>query len=137
MASNNVKHDAGRELLVLGIVRRQALSAYAIDRAVRQHSPLYRPLGQGNVYHLVERLFDDGYLTGRREAAERGPRKTKAVFALSPQGEKHFLQLLRRVILDVQCADSTLEVAVVLLGQLARDRARDLLDKRDEELQAM
>ncbi len=136
MQSTALKPDIGRELLVLGIVRRQQLSAYSIDRAVRNHSPLYRPLGQGNVYHLVERLHVAGYLSRSATKARRGRSATKSVFDLSPSGEKRFQGLLRGVLHDPQAHDSALEIALVLLGQLTRSRATQMLAQRDDELAA-
>ena len=136
MQSTAPKSDAGRELLVLGIVRRRQLSAYSIDRAVRNHSPLYRPLGQGNVYRLVERLHDAGYLSRSATKARRGPAPTKNVFELSVSGEKRFQGLLRRVLHDPQSNDSAVEIALVLLGQLPRLQATQMLAQRDGELAA-
>lgn len=126
--------DPGRELLLLGMVRRKPLSAYDIDRAIRSHSPLYRPLGLGNVYHLVERLTDKGYLLRREIPAARGPSETKRQLRISAQGEAHFLALLHKIILDPQAPDSSLEVAFVLLGQLPRSEAIALLEQRRDVL---
>ena len=86
--------EVGRELLVLGILRRQPLSAYAVDKAVRDHSPLYRLMNRGNVYHLVQRLADEGYLQRKNVSAKRGPSPSKSVFALSSSGEKRFNEVL-------------------------------------------
>jgi DNA-binding PadR family transcriptional regulator len=129
-----MKADAGRELLVLGILRRQPLSAYSIDRTVRNHSPLYRRLGQGNVYHLVDRLAEAGYLARRSAKAQRGPASSKTIFHLTGAGETRFQQLLVSVIHDAQAGDPTLEIAFVLLGQVQRARAIRLLEERAQEL---
>lgn len=136
MRSTAVKSDAGRELLVLGIVRRRPLSAYSIDRTVRNHSPLYRPFRQGNVYHLVRRLTELGHLTRSAAKTKRGPSESKSVFALSAAGERRFARLLREVLSDPQASDSALEIALVLLGQLPRAEAARLLRARDHELAA-
>ncbi len=135
MQSTVVNSDAGRELLVLGILRRQPLSAYAVDHAVRNHSPLYRPLGRGNIYHLLDRLAKAGYLSRRTVRATRGRNENKGVFSLSASGEAHFIELLHHVFNDCQSSDSALEVAVVLLGQLTRAAAMEMLEKRDIEIQ--
>lgn len=122
--------DVGRELLILGLVRRSALSAYSIDRAVRGHSPLYRPLKSGNVYHDVARLATAGFLLSKRAAAARGRSEHKTVFRLSAVGERHFHALLSETIEDVQAPEPAIEIAYVLLGQLPRKRALELLLKR-------
>jgi DNA-binding PadR family transcriptional regulator len=126
--------DVGRELLILGILRGQPLSAYAVDKTVRVHSPLYRLLNRGNIYHLVHRLADEGFLQRKNAIAKRGPSPSKIVFALSANGEKRFQELLARVMLDAQSPESSLEIAMVLIGELPRARGIALLRERDREL---
>ena len=126
--------DVGRELLVLGILRGQPLSAYSVDKTVRLHSPLYRLLNRGNLYHFVHALADRGFLQSKIASAKRGPSASKTVFALSASGEKRFQELLERVMLDAQSQESTLEIAIVLLGALPRARGVALLRERDREL---
>lgn len=120
----------GRELLLLGILRRSPLSAYSLDRVVREHAPLYRPFKYGNVYHSVAQLAGKGFLLTRTAKTQRGPQNTKTVFRLSASGERRFQALLKQIILDVQSPDPNLEVAYVLLGQLPRNEAADLLRER-------
>lgn len=131
---NSSGFDLGRELLVLGILRGQPLSAYAVDKAVRLHSPLYRLMNRGNVYHLIGRLADAGLLQRRSATAKRGPSATKTVYGLSSAGEKRFLEVLERLMLDAQCPESSFEIALVLLGQLPRSRGIVMLRERDREL---
>ena len=119
-----------RELFVLGLLRRNASSAYSIDKAMREHSPLYRSFKRGNLYSFVERLANAGLLDRRQIRSRRGPRETKTLYRLTPDGERRFGELLRSVILDVQADDPALETALVLLGQLRRDAATKLLAER-------
>ncbi|MGA8576538.1 MAG: helix-turn-helix transcriptional regulator [Candidatus Cybelea sp.] len=125
-----------RELFVLGLLRRQALSAYAVDQIMREHFPLYRRFRRGNIYQLVERLREDGYLLQRSAATRRGPRESKAVYRLSSAGEARFHELLHGVITDVQSSDPALETAFVLLGQLRRDEALALMLERMREIES-
>jgi DNA-binding PadR family transcriptional regulator len=124
-----------RELFVLGLLRRQAHSPYAVDKILRDHLPLYRQLRRGNIYQLLERLYNDGYLTRRTAAAQRGPRESKTVYRLSSAGDARFRDLLRRVIADVQSSDTALETAFVLLGQLPRSEALALMLDRMREIE--
>lgn len=126
--------DPGRELLVLGILRRTPLSAYSVERVVRNHSPLYRPFKYGNLYHFVERLAERGLLLRRGARSKRGPQETKDVYRLSAAGEQRFHELLRDVMVDIQASDAALEIALVLLGQLPRRDASQLLQARADEL---
>lgn len=122
--------DVTRELLILGILRRAPMSAYHVDRAVHGHAPLYRPLKRGNVYYALDRLALEGSILERKAKAARGPSRTKSVYRLSAAGEKRFQTLLRDTLFDVQAGDATLQVAYVLLGQLARGVAVELLAAR-------
>ncbi|MGA2759970.1 MAG: helix-turn-helix transcriptional regulator [Candidatus Cybelea sp.] len=128
--------DPHRELFILGLLRRQPLSAYAVDKIIRDHLPLYRRFRSGNLYQFVERLSQGGLLLRRSVAARRGPRECKVAYRLSSAGEARFRELLRRVIVDVQSSDAALETAFVLLGQLARDEALGLMQDRMREIEA-
>ena len=125
-----------RELFVLGLLRRKSVSAYQLDKAMREHSPLYRSFKRGNVYSLVDRLAAQGLLECVAAAAKRGPQKTKTLYRLSAAGERRFFDLLRSVLLDVQTEDPALETALVLLGQLKRDAAAELLVERARNVAA-
>lgn len=124
--------EAGRELLILGILRRAPMSAYDISRAVKMHGSLYRNLGRGNVYAQLAQLAQAGSISERRASASRGPSTTKGVFALSAAGRRRFDALMSGVMSDVQISDAALEVACVLLGQLSREAAREHLTTRLE-----
>lgn len=122
--------DAGRELLILGILRRGALSAYDMARAVKMHGPLYRALARGNIYEQLAQLEKRSMVVARTEAAARGPRKTKTVYQLTASGRRRFDSVIAAVFTDPQIPDATFEVACVLLGQFPRERARAFLAQR-------
>ena len=126
--------DAARELLLLGLLRRAPMSAYAVDRAIRNHSPLYRPLRFGNIYNSLERFVEDGVLLRRQAKAARGPSKTKTMLQISAKGEERFFELLRETFTDAQANDAGFEVALVLLAQLPRAESVSLFAERRAEL---
>ena len=127
--------DPHRELFVLGLLRRAELAAYGVDRAMREHVPLYRRFSQGNIYQLVERLAEDGLLSRRAGAARRGPREQKWLYAPTAHGERRFQELLRAIMTDAQASDAALETALVLLGQLPREEALELVTARAGEVE--
>ena len=128
--------DPRRELFVLGLLRRKPLSAYSLDRVLRDHAPLYRGFNRGNVYTFVEKLAGNGMLLRRQAAAARGPRESHWLYRLSKAGETRFRELLRAVIVDPQSNDPALETALVLLGQLRRDEAVALVAERTAQVEA-
>jgi DNA-binding PadR family transcriptional regulator len=131
-----VRSDPRRELFVLGLLRRKPLSAYSLDRVMRDHVPLYRGFNRGNVYTFVERLAEKGLLLRRRAATRRGPRESQWIYRVSSAGQVRFRELLREVIVDPQSSDAALETALVLLGQLRRDDAIALMSERATQIEA-
>ena len=128
--------EAGRELLLLGLLRRGAMSAYDLNRAVKMHGPLYRAFSKGNLYEQLASLERARLIVARQEAASRGPRATKTVYLVSAAGRRRFDALMLAVLCDVQAPDSTFEIACVLLGQLPRTRVHAILAGRLRELVA-
>ena len=128
--------DAHRELFVLGVLRRKPMSAYDVDRVLREHVPLYRRLSRGNVYRFVESMAEDGLLDRGSAAVKRGPRESKWVYRLTRAGNERFRELLRVVMCDAQSTDAALETAFVLLGQLGRDEALQLMMDRAREVES-
>jgi DNA-binding PadR family transcriptional regulator len=128
------EYDAGRELLILGLLRRSPMSAYALSSRLRSHAPLYRQMRRGNVYHAVARLFEKGLLLGKKSRSERGRQTTKIEYRLSAAGERRFHALLEQIICDVQAPDPSVEIAYVLLGQLRRADAVKLLAQRSQKV---
>jgi DNA-binding PadR family transcriptional regulator len=131
-----VPSDPRRELFVLGLLRRKPLSAYSLDRALRDHVPLYRSFSRGNVYTFVEKLAAKGLLLRRRAATARGPRESQWIYRVSSAGQARFRDLLRDVIVDPQASDPALETALVLLGQLGREDAIALMSERAKQIEA-
>ncbi len=132
----SAQSDPRRELFVLGLLRRKPLSAYSLDRVLRDHVPLYRGFSRGNVYAFVEKLAEKGLLLRRRAATKRGPRESQWIYRVSSAGQTRFLELLRDVIADPQSSDPALETALVLLGQLRRDDAIRLMGERSAQIEA-
>jgi len=128
--------DAGRELIILGILRRAPLSAYDVELAVRAHAPLFRLLKRGNVYYTLDRLAEQKLLTRRNVPAQRGRLATKAVYRIAAPGERRFRELLHATVRDPQAGDAALEIAYVLLGQLPRNETLALMEARHEAVQA-
>lgn len=120
----------GRQLLILGLLRRGPMSAYEISCAVRGHSHLYRELKSGNLYEVLERQRAEGLLESTRALAKRGPSGKKLIYSPTMRGEERFLELLHEALNDVQAADWILEISYVLLGQLKREKALELLIAR-------
>lgn len=136
MATLAMAADPGRELLILGILRRGPVSAYTLARAVKMHGPLYTALARGNLYELLGGLERRGMVVRSNAPSQRGPRREKTIYGLSAAGRRRFEALLSKVLNDAQAPDPSVEVACVLLGALPRERAAELLRGRLQALVA-
>lgn len=121
-----------KALLLLGLLRRGAMSGYDLNRIVRSHGPLYADLKKGNIYHLLERLAGQGHLRDTVESGARGPRGERLLYELTPGGREALLGLVRRAITAFEPADTGLAGAVVFLSELDRDEAAVLLRRRQD-----
>jgi DNA-binding PadR family transcriptional regulator len=125
-----------RELLVLGILSDAGpLSAYDLSRIVQAHGILYPSLLNANVYPLLTRLAEAGYLRVRGSPAKRGPRAEKALYSLTAAGRDKFVQALADAVVHVDPLVPRLEVGVILLSTVPAKRALALLAERRSELQ--
>jgi DNA-binding PadR family transcriptional regulator len=119
-----------RELLLLGLLRDEPMSAYALERAVKMHGHLYGEYSRGNIYEQLVQLERSRIVTSKLSAATRGPRATKTEYALTTAGRRRFDALLAKTITDPQASDAAFEVGCVLLTYITPSAARMLLTKR-------
>jgi len=119
-----------KALLVLGLLLRGPQHGYELHRIVRAHGELYTDLKKANLYHLLGRLAEQGYLDVRAESGAQGPRGERLIYALTDQGRVHFRELLGAILRTYEPVHTGVDVAVVFLTQLPRDEALSLLVAR-------
>lgn len=119
-----------KALLVLGLLLRGPQHGYELHRIVRAHGELYTDLKKANLYHLLGRLAEQGYLDVRAERGAQGPRGERLIYALTDQGRAHFRELLGAVLSTYEPVHTGVDVAVVFLSQLPRGEALALLEVR-------
>src|SRR5712691_5850688 len=119
-----------KQLMLLGLLERGPMHGYELHRIVQAHGELYTDLKKANVYYLLDRLAQDGYVEVRAEAAARGARGERLVYALTSRGRGRFDELLRLVLRDFEPAHTGVDVAVVYLNRLPPAEAIKLLEER-------
>lgn len=126
-----------KELLILGFVGSSGpISGYDMHRIVRAHGELFADLKKPNMYYLLDRLAQDGYLRVRSEAGTRGRSGERTLYALSASGKRRFRQLLTEEVQRFGTVHTGIEVAIVFLSQLPRARAVQLLRTRRASVEA-
>jgi len=122
-----VSHKA---LLLLGLLRRGPMTGYDLNRIVRSHGPLYADLKKANIYHLLDRLAQQGHLSITVESGAPGPRGERLIYEMTASGREVLFRLLREAITAFEPSDTGLASAVVFLSELDQDEALRLLQLR-------
>lgn len=83
-----------RELLLLGLLRQQAMHGYQLNEFIDQALAACTDLKKPTAYFLLDKLAAAGWIKVKRAAAA-GKRPARRVFALTAAGEAAFQRLLR------------------------------------------
>lgn len=84
------------DLIVLGIVRQKSLSAYDIQKNVEKHNiSKWVKISTPSIYKKVLQLEEKGFIKG--VLVREGKMAQKAVYSLTPNGEKEFERLMLEI----------------------------------------
>lgn len=119
-----------KQLMLLGLLLRGPRHGYELDQIIRAHGVIYADMKKGNVYYLLGRMADQGFVTVQSEVSAHGPRGEKLIYAITEAGRERFGELLRKVLQHYELIPSGIEVAIVLLDTLAASEAVELLQER-------
>jgi DNA-binding PadR family transcriptional regulator len=124
-------------LLVLGAVRIfQPAHGYFIRRELLSwQADEWAKLNPGSIYNALRTLTRDGYLVEKAAREGRGGGQSRTAYSLTPDGESHFLGLLRNALWHVDLYEnSTLLGALSFMKFLSREEVVDATDSRIAEL---
>lgn len=123
--------------MILGLVADFGpITGYDLHRIVRAHGELFTDLKKPNMYYLLERLANEGYLRVRATAGARGRRGERLHYTLTSNGRRRFKELLKEQIPRYDAIHTGIEVSVIFLAQLPRVDGIRLLEARLEAVQA-
>ena len=81
------------DLIVLGMLRKEALSAYDIQKQVEyQNISRWVKISTPSIYKKVIKLEEKGYI--KSNAVREGKMAEKAVYSLTSAGEREFEKLM-------------------------------------------
>lgn len=117
-----------RELLLLGLLRSQEMHGYQLHEAIDSHLGIGVHLTKPTAYRLLNNMAEDGWVTYREE--QEGNRPPRRVYAITPQGEVAFQQLLRENLANYQPVEFTCHIGLAFLDELSAEEALPLLYRR-------
>jgi DNA-binding PadR family transcriptional regulator len=125
-----------KQLLLLGLLLNGPRHGYELNRALRAHGVLYADLKKANVYYLLGRMAEDGFVRVEAQDSPHGIRGEKLIYSITDEGRLRFEELLRETLRRYESVHTGLEVAVVLLNQLDPADAVCLLEERRRNVES-
>lgn len=122
-----------RELLLLGLLRRQDMHGYQLHEFINQNMASCIDLKKPTAYYLLDRMAEDGWITV--SAVQEGSRPARHVYQLTPEGEAHFQRLLRENLAAYHPVRFAGDIGLVFLDALPPAEQRGLLEQRRAALQ--
>jgi len=119
-----------RELLLLGLLRRREMHGYQLSEFFETHLGMFFDLKKATAYNLLGKMEEVGWVSSREE--KEGRRPVRRVFAITPQGESIFQDLLRRFLPEYRFPAFPGNVPVLFLDALPPGEKEDLLMERRE-----
>jgi DNA-binding PadR family transcriptional regulator len=115
-------------LLLLGILRREAMHGYRLVEIVETELRACTDLKKPTAYFLLGKLARSGLVT--RTRTREGKRPPKWVYRLTPKGEETFQSLLRQNLAAFTPPKYPGSVGLAFLRALAPEESHGLLSQR-------
>jgi DNA-binding PadR family transcriptional regulator len=81
-------------LVVLGLLAKRPYHGYEIRKWLEQRrTDLWADVLPGSIYHALKKMTQEGFV--RLSSTEQSGLRVRAIYAITPQGRKEFLRLLR------------------------------------------
>lgn len=129
-----------RQLTILGMLLDRPMYGHQIKETIDIHMDGLHDLKRANLYYLLDRMADQGYLEARMEpvdSAESGDGRAveRRVYHVTPAGRTRFEELLRQVMVTVEPMNSPVDAAFFFLPRLDPADAVQLIQDRRDQVQ--
>jgi DNA-binding PadR family transcriptional regulator len=124
-----------RELLLLGMLRTQAMHGYQLHELINSHFGESIHLKKPTAYSLLNKMADAGWVSFVEEQA--GNRPIRRVYAITEEGEATFQRLVRQNLADYKPADYLGSIALAFLDVVPPSEAVGLLRQRRRSVESL
>lgn len=124
-----------RQLLLLGLLRAQAMHGYQLNEVIDSHLGTSVQLKKSTAYDLLKKMAREGWITASEE--REGSHPPRRVYAITPAGEAAFQRLLRESLAAYPVAELPGDIGLAFLDALPPEEALTLLHHRRAELGAL
>lgn len=124
------------DLVVLGMLKRESLSAYDIQKLVEYRNiSKWVKISTPSIYKKVIQLEEKGLITSRTEKDGKMPEK--AVYSLTDAGKEEFEKLM----LEISCKPINIfldfNAVIVNLESMAKEQQRECLDNIENNINVL
>lgn len=134
--STGTDHGAGeRELLLLGLLRKREMHGYHLADFLDTHLAMFFDLKKSTAYNLLGKMEEWGWVASHEE--QEGKRPPRRVYAITPEGEAVFQDLLRATLPVHRPAAFPGNVPILFMDALPSHEVEDLLDERREAIREL
>lgn len=120
--------ESERELLLLGMLRFQAMHGYQLHELISSHLGGGIRIKRPTTYSLLSRMTDAGWVSYQEEQA--GNRPLRRVYTLTDAGEETFQTLVRQGLADNTPTDYPGSVALAFMDAVPPSETIGLLRQR-------
>lgn len=121
-----------RELLLLGLLRREDMHGYQLHEFINQNMASCVDLKKSTAYYLLDKMAVAGWISVTEE--QEGNRPPRRVYQLTAAGETHFQQLLRENLAGYSPSHFSGDIGLAFLDVLEPTEARQLLLQRQADM---
>ena len=120
--------DMERELLLLGMLRVQAMHGYQLHELIDSHFGESIQIKKSTAYSLLAKMTDAGWVSHAEERA--GNRPLRRVYTMTEAGEVAFQRLIRQSLADYGQMDSLGSIALAFVNVIPSAEVIGLLRQR-------
>lgn len=122
-----------KTLFLLGLIRNSDMYGYQINELIDAHFGLIVSITRPTAYRLLNKMLAKGWISAREERiGNRPPRK---IYAITPDGETAFLNILRQNLAEYGTAHQSGAVSLAFLHMLPPEELLPLLEKRRDTVE--
>lgn len=121
-----------RELLLLGLLRKREMHGYQLSEFMENHLALFFDIKKATAYNLLGKMEEKGWVSSREE--QEGKRPPRRVFAITPEGEALFQELLREALPEHRRAAFPGNVPILFMDALPPEELENLLEQRRDAI---
>lgn len=124
-----------RALLLLGMLKVQSQHGYQINEFIERTLGRVTDMKKPTAYAILDRLSQGGYIAVHSE--QEGGRPPRKVYAITPEGERLFFELLRASLAEPHREPAAGGIALMFLDDLPERERVELVRERLAKLDTL